>query len=74
MTKPIFIVRCPWMKDFPMNEVVKEISTKVQEQLPDYYVLCFTKEDYVDFKFEAHNTQGLDPVDVEGLMKLLTDE
>lgn len=74
MTKPIFIVRCPWLKDFKMNEVVSKISNTVQEQLPDYHVLCFTKEDYKDFRFEAHNVEGLEPVDVEGLMKLLSDE
>ena len=62
------------MKDFQMSEVVKEISAKIQDQLPGYTVLCFTKEDYKDFKFEAHNVQGADPVDIEGLMKLLTDE
>lgn len=74
MSKPIFIARVPWIKDTRMSEVVNEITRKLEEQLPDYHVLCFSKEDYKDFKFEAVNAEGMEPVDIEGLVRLLGDE
>ena len=73
--KPILIVRCPWLKDFNMAEVTSTIKKSVEAQAEGYIVLCFTKDDYKEFKFEVH---GLTPettaIDVEQLYKLLIEE
>jgi len=75
MSKPILIVRCPWLKDFNMAEVTNKIKASIETQVPDYHVLAFTKESYKDFKFECVNpSDEISDVDLEQLYKLITTE
>ena len=74
-SKPILIVRCPWLKDFNMAEVTTKIKNSIAEQVPDYHVLAFTKDNYKDFKFEVVNpSSAISDVDLEMLYKLITEE
>lgn len=58
-----------------MAEVTSTIKQSIEKQLPDYNVLCFTKEDYKDFRFEAVNpADSVDTVDIEQLYRLITED
>ena len=75
MSKPILIVRCPWLEDFNMAEVTTKVKKNLEEQLPDYHVLCITKDNYKDFKFECVNpADSIDQVDIEQLYRLITED
>ena len=75
MSKPIFIIRCPYMQDTNMGEVVNIIKKNMEQECPDYHVLTFTKDTYTDFSFEVHAVkEEEEPLDTEAIMKLLTDD
>ena len=75
MSKPIFIARIPWIQDVNMSDAVNAIKKQLIEELPDYHVLTFSKNDYVDFKFEVHNVdESEEPLDTEAIMQLITED
>ena len=63
------------MQDTNMGEVVNIIKKNMEQELPDYHVLTFTKDNYTDFSFEVHAVkEEEEPLDTEAIMKLLTDD
>ena len=73
MSKPILIIRAPWIKDTNMGQVTSAIQKSVEEQLEGYQVLCFSHEDYKDFSFDCVSHKDEEPLDTEAIMRLITD-
>lgn len=66
MAKPIFISRIPYTLTDDEYQKCKDI---LKEQLQKEYHLIFISQDISDFQFECFNSENVDDIEIEDLLK-----
>ena len=67
MSKPIFIIKCPYSFS---TEVVEDIRKTLTETLSDYHTFVI-EADVKDIAFECFNDSNIQPIDLEKLREEL---
>ena len=69
MSKPIFIIRFPFVEE--NRNKYFEMSKQVREQLLDYYVVCAMDNSVDRVEFECYNTINATDKDIEELKQMV---
>ena len=74
MTKPIFIVRFPYIENPDIMEKYLKTYKEIGEQLSDYHVLCPMDSSVERVEFECYNAINATDIEIEKLKQRVLEK
>ncbi len=74
MTKPIFIIRFPYIENPDIMEKYLKTYKEIGEQLSDYHVLCPMDSSVERVEFECYNAINATDIEIEKLKQRVLEK